>query len=308
MTTELQKKTAQAIVNIFETGRVHGDYAAVTFYPEDPGHLTYGRAQTTLASGNLYLLIKTYCDAPHADFASRLRAYLAALAQRDTSLDHNNDFRHCLSKAGEDPVMHDVQDRFFDRVYWEPSEAAAKALGIETALGTSVVYDSYVHGSWKKIKEITNAGGLPSGGGEHDWVARYVKTRREWLAKHDNSLLRRTVYRIDAFQQLIDEKKWDLALPLRVREVEITEPMLNPAIRVSAHTDEEERILRLETPFMKGEDVRKVQNALKKNGISVDVDAVFGKQTGGGIIEFQRSRGLVADGIVGPATRTQLGV
>ena len=59
---DLQKRTAQAIVNIFETGRVAGDYGAVTLLPGDAGHLTYGRSQTTLGSGNLFLLIKAYCE------------------------------------------------------------------------------------------------------------------------------------------------------------------------------------------------------------------------------------------------------
>ena len=53
--TKTQKRTAQAIVNIFETGRVHGDYGQVTLLAGDTGHLTYGRAQTTLASANLSL-------------------------------------------------------------------------------------------------------------------------------------------------------------------------------------------------------------------------------------------------------------
>ena len=42
--TDLQKKTAQAIVNIFETGQVHGDYGKVTLLSGDSGHLTYGRS------------------------------------------------------------------------------------------------------------------------------------------------------------------------------------------------------------------------------------------------------------------------
>ena len=308
MLNEIQKKTAQAIVNIFETGRVNGDYAAVTFHPDDPGHLTYGRSQTTLASGNLYLLIKKYCEEPEADLASKLMVYVGPLSQRDTSLDHNADFRECLLQAGKDPIMRDVQDQFFDRVYWDPSVAAAKSLGIESALGTGVVYDSYVHGSWKKIKEMTNVGGLPGNGGEQAWVERYVQIRRQWLAEHTNTLLRRTVYRMDAFQKMIDETKWDLPLPLRVRGVEISEPLLNPVLRVSAHTEVEERILRLETPFLKGEDVEDVQAALNNNGIGVDVDWIFGEQTARAIIEFQKKRRLVADGIVGPATRTQLGI
>ena len=56
--TSLQKKTAKAIVNIFETSRVLGNYAQVTLMLGDSGHLIYGRSQTTLGSGNLHLLIK----------------------------------------------------------------------------------------------------------------------------------------------------------------------------------------------------------------------------------------------------------
>ena len=36
MLTELQKRTAQAIVNLFETGQVRGDYGKVTLIPGDP--------------------------------------------------------------------------------------------------------------------------------------------------------------------------------------------------------------------------------------------------------------------------------
>jgi hypothetical protein len=57
MFTDLQKGAAQAIVNVFKTDAPQGDYASVTLLKGDTGHLTYGRSQTTLASGNLYLLI-----------------------------------------------------------------------------------------------------------------------------------------------------------------------------------------------------------------------------------------------------------
>ncbi|MBI4472716.1 MAG: hypothetical protein HY646_08615 [Acidobacteria bacterium] len=45
--SDLQERTAQAIANIFETGRAHGDYGKVTLLAGDRGHLTYGRSQTT---------------------------------------------------------------------------------------------------------------------------------------------------------------------------------------------------------------------------------------------------------------------
>jgi chitosanase len=114
MLTDLQKCTAQAIVNIFETSQVRGDYGKVTLLPRDTGHLTYGRSQTTLASGNLYLLIKAYCEAEGAQFAEPLQAYLDRLAARDLTLDNDLAFRDLLGNAGDDIVMHDVQDRRLD--------------------------------------------------------------------------------------------------------------------------------------------------------------------------------------------------
>src|SRR3546814_12550479 len=86
MLSDLQKQAAQAIVNIFETGKTLGDYGRVTLLPGDPGHLTYGRSQTTLGSGNLHLLIKASCEAPNADCARVLKPYLAWLADVDLAL------------------------------------------------------------------------------------------------------------------------------------------------------------------------------------------------------------------------------
>ena len=99
MPDRLENLAAQAIVNVFETGSAHGDYGNVTVVSGDTGHLTYGRSQTTLASGNLYLLIKAYCDAAEAGYAAALRPYLDALQQRDLSLDDNGTFRNLLHEA-----------------------------------------------------------------------------------------------------------------------------------------------------------------------------------------------------------------
>ena len=58
MLTPTQKQTAQSIVNLFETGSVLGDYGSVTVIAGDTGHLTFGRSQTTLPSGNLLNLME----------------------------------------------------------------------------------------------------------------------------------------------------------------------------------------------------------------------------------------------------------
>ena len=91
MLTSLQKKTVQAIVNIFETGRPYGDYGAVTVLKGDTGHLTYGRSQTTLGSGNLALLIHAYCDAD-GQFSELAVGYEAEEIKRELERLNYNDF------------------------------------------------------------------------------------------------------------------------------------------------------------------------------------------------------------------------
>lgn len=69
------------------------------------------------------------------------------------------------------------------------------------------------------------------------------------------------------------------------------------------------RTLRLIDPLMQGEDVRQVQEALKKTGITVKADGFFGKDTDKAVKQFQEQRSMtLVDGIVGAATRKALGL
>jgi peptidoglycan hydrolase-like protein with peptidoglycan-binding domain/GH24 family phage-related lysozyme (muramidase) len=68
------------------------------------------------------------------------------------------------------------------------------------------------------------------------------------------------------------------------------------------------RVLRLANPFTRGDDVRRVQQALARAGMAVTADGVFGPATDRAVRQFQASRGLTVDGIVGSLTRAQLGV
>ncbi|SHF78223.1 chitosanase [Desulfacinum infernum DSM 9756] len=310
MLSDLQKRAAQAIVNVFETGRPLGDYGKVTYHPRDTGQLTYGRSQTTLASGNLYLLLRDYCDRPESALGPDIRPYLAHVARRDPALNFDGRFKALLREAGDDPVMQETQDAFFDRVYWSPSLNSAAAVGVVSALGTSVVYDSKIHGSWHRMRDRTvERFGTVESLGETEWVRCYVQVRRQWLATHSNPLLHKTVYRMESFEHLIREEKWGLELPLVVRGVRIDEPVLaGEPVRISAE-EEPPRMLRLQTPYLRGEDVRRLQEALSTRGYAVTVDGVFGPETDRAVRRFQKDSGrLKVDGIVGPATRTELGL
>jgi len=207
-----------------------GDYSALATIRGDTGHLSYGRSQVTLGSGNLYRLIQVYCGTPGAALATQLSGYLRRLEQRDFTLDTDTDFRGLLQQAGGDPVMRTVQDNYFDANYWSPAAASASSIGISTALGTSAVYDSHIQGAWDAMRaRTTSQFGTPHVVGENTWVSDYVNTRRDWLATNANPALHPTVYRMDSFLSLIQDSKWDLALPIVVRGITIDENALGAA-------------------------------------------------------------------------------
>lgn len=305
MLSELQKQAAQAIVNIFETGKTLGDYARVTLLTGDSGHLTYGRSQTTLGSGNLYLLIKAYCAAPHAACAASLKPYLTRLADMDLSLDRDMHFRGLLEEAGGDPVMQDTQDNFFDRLYWMPANNVATTYSFGSPLSVAVIYDSLIHGSWGAMRDRTNGrAGSPSSSIEKKWVTTYVSERRNWLANHSNSLLRRTVYRMDAFNSLIKANNWTLGIPMNVCGVAVDESSLACRVPITVSADDASvRNLRFTTPAMTGNDVKALQKALAGEGYIVNIDGIFGEGLDAVLKSWQDENGLIADGIVGPATR-----
>ncbi|MDY6807029.1 MAG: C39 family peptidase [Cyanobacteriota bacterium] len=68
------------------------------------------------------------------------------------------------------------------------------------------------------------------------------------------------------------------------------------------------RILKIAEPYMTGEDVRQVQEALKKANIEVEIDGIFGNQTEEAVKQFQGQNNLTVDGIVGPITLLELGL
>jgi chitosanase len=306
--TPSQGQTARAIVNIFETGLVLGDYGQVTVLPQDKGRLTYGRSQTSLTSGNLFLLLSRYCANPGAVFGARLRPALPDFQAQAARLDTDRKLHNLLRACADDRVMRETQDAFFDEVYWAPAQRIAKRLGISSALGVAVVYDSQIHGSWGTVRDLTNAAaGSIDQLGERAWVAAYVKQRRAWLAASGNATLRGTVYRMDAFQRLIDQGWWGLPLPLVVRDQEISFASLSatppgcydgpqPGTRVIAVSD----------PLPRGLDVRRAQLGLSDRGVDMVADGIFGQTSSRRVREFQIAHGLPATGVIDLGLMAQL--
>jgi peptidoglycan hydrolase-like protein with peptidoglycan-binding domain len=114
---------------------------------------------------------------------------------------------------------------------------------------------------------------------------------------------------MDALQALADASAWALELPLLVRGIRLDADLLlsGPPVRVSAQLAEE-RTLRLRLPYMQGEDVKIAQTELSRRGFAAPIDGTFGPATDAAVKAFQNERGLVTDGVIGPATWSALGL
>ena len=311
---DIQKKTCIAIVNVFESGSARGNYAAVTVVKGDAGHLTYGRSQTTLPSGNLYLLLKAYVENPDAQFATQINSYLDRVAAKDLTLDFDLPFCVLLKEAGQDPAMQREQDDFFDRAYFVPSMASAKSAGLQLPLSQTVVYDSHIQGGWSRIysRVLKSVGPISATVTEQQWIAKYVETRKDYLNSCKPPLPAST-YRMDAFDQLIQADSWDLGLPLTVHKVQITEATFGtettpPIVRASVPEPEMETrpILRPIVPYTKGPDVLKLQQLLNATGLKNSEDQIYGPFTQALVEQFQQKAGLKPDAVVGPQTWNSL--
>lgn len=211
--TPTQRSLIERIINTIETGSPAGDYSQVTIYADGPHgmrQITYGRAQTT-EYGNLRKLVQMYVGAG-GQFSAALAPYVDQVGSVPLTEDRN--FRTLLRSAGKsDPVMKQIQDRFFDEVYFAPAMEWATENGFTKPLSALVIYDSFIHsgGILWFLRQRFAESPPRAGGNEKRWIAQYVETRHQWLSTHPKALLRASSYRTKAFQEQIAAGNWDLA-------------------------------------------------------------------------------------------------
>ncbi|HEY1911061.1 MAG TPA: peptidoglycan-binding protein [Vicinamibacterales bacterium] len=298
---DLQNLTCSAIVNVFETGRVRGDYGAIAVLKGDNGHLSYGRSQAALGAGTLCKLLDLYCQQTGGLFTTQIQAVLPRFRTKDVSLDNDTAVQLLLKQAGQqDPVMRATQDQFFNANYLAPAIRDAQAFGVTLPLGQAIIYDSHVQGGWARLRDRI---GPPGALGEKAWANNYLALRRTWLQSLAPPLPG-TVYRVDSFSDLIAQDNWDLGLPLVVHGVTITPDALAPETPAPGDAP---RTLRLTSPYLRGADVQALQQALTTHGNPVSSDGIYGPFTDQLVKQWQTSNAIVEEG-VGPATRKSLGL
>jgi chitosanase len=220
------------VLAVFETGRVptSASYATCTILADGAG-ISYGKHQCTDKAGSLDLVVKEYVKKA-GKHAKELEVYLPLLTSNaSTKVPPKGPWGpevtglvNLLKTAGADPIMHQAQDEVFDANYFLPALNHAKDIGLTTALGLLVIYDTCIHSGPGRVS--THRAAFPekspkNGGDEKVWIKAYLNARRAWLAASSNALVQKTVYRQDAILELIKADNWDLKFPFTVRGVKV---------------------------------------------------------------------------------------
>jgi chitosanase len=216
MITADNKKRIQSVLSIIETGSPDGNYGDVTIYADGKigsdgkptKQITYGAHQTTEQS-HLKTLLESYVQ-KNGKLASAMIPYIARIGVEP--LWQETAFVKMLEDAGNDPMMKEVQDVFFDTTYYQKALDWFEDHGFKLPLSLLVIYDSFIH-SGKIRDDIRNqfAESVPKdGGNEKTWITKYVYARHEWLSTRENPILRKTNYRTEGYKVQIALDNWSL--------------------------------------------------------------------------------------------------
>jgi len=201
---------AAAIVNVFETGKPRGNYAAIAVLNDGAG-VSYGIKQFTHRSGSLLQVVERYLATDATTGRETLQARIPIL-RRPTklaidTLAGDERFKEALKEAAKTSGMRAAQDAVATERYMNAAIAECRTFGFELPLSFAVVYDSIVHGSWRSLAE--HLGPVRD---EKAWIKAYVQHRHEWLKSI--ARLRTTTYRTNFFLKEIARDNWHLKLPM----------------------------------------------------------------------------------------------
>lgn len=228
------KLKALAIVNIFETSKPFGDYAACAVLDDGAG-VSYGISQFTHRSGALLAVIERYFQNGGAVGRAVIERRLPLLRRKTTTaigaLASDETFKKALIAASVTDEMRAAQDAVAFERFLGPAIRACEGSGFVLPLSLAVVYDSINHGSWERIRDAVR---ISADDNEKPWITDYVIRRHQWLTSVPR--LKPTAYRTRFFLEQIARANWSLDFPLNVHGVRLDEnnaagPVAGPAAR-----------------------------------------------------------------------------
>lgn len=224
--SETDKLKALSIINIFETSRPMGDYAAVAVLDDGAG-ISYGVAQFTHRSGSLAAVIDAYLDTNcpvGRDIFLEMRPLLGQRTDLAISrLAARSRFKSALRAAAVTSEMKAAQRETAFRLYLQPAIDICEKRGFAQPLSLAVVYDGIVHGSFDAIAAKITADN------EKAWIMSYVRRRHLWLT--NIARLKKTAYRTRFFLEQLAIGNWELRLPVNVHGYRLaTLPQSEPPV------------------------------------------------------------------------------
>jgi chitosanase len=214
------------VVSIFENSTPELQYSYVEALPDNRGY-TAGRAGFTSGTGDMLLVVERYQQKTpiHPDWPQLelLIPRLKVLADTGSgSLVGLETLPTLWEAVSDDSKFRDAQDEITEELYKGPARSKCQLLGIKTALGFLVIYDSIIqHGDGNSYDSL---GGLLERTGpmtdEKTFITFFLGVRRDDLMNPQNADTaeewRKSVDRVDALKRLVDANNWDLASPLRL--------------------------------------------------------------------------------------------
>jgi chitosanase len=229
MSPEQRRRTDQ-IVSVFENGTTVLQYAYVERLDDGRGY-TVGRGFTT-ANGDALAVVRAYTEAKPDN---RLAPFLPTLQQlvATTSDDTSGlpGFPAEWRAAAADPAFRAAQDKVVDQNSFVPAMAHAETLGMTSALGRAILFDTvFQHGDDPDpdgapalITRASAAAGGPPGPGvpERVWLGQFLTVRRADLAHSANAASRaawaQSVTRVDVWRSILDRGNLALDGPITFR-------------------------------------------------------------------------------------------
>ena len=219
--SNLEIRIADAIVNIFETGKPFGDYAACAVLNDGAG-ISYGIKQFTHRSGSLYEVVDLYIESGgvigREVIGERLPSLKRTTKASISAMAADTRLRKVLKAAAITSEMRQAQDSVATERYIRPALDECARLGFLLPLSFAVVCDSMIHGSWERFRDRLQRQ-RPDLRGEKEWITEYIRIRDRWLRSVPR--LKNTAYRTEFFLKQIAVGRWHLELPLEAHGVQL---------------------------------------------------------------------------------------
>jgi chitosanase len=229
MTPE-QKHRAEMLTSLFENDTLVLQYGYAEALGDGRG-ITAGRAGFTSANGDMLEVVTTYTQrVPHNPLAGYLPVLKKLAAAQSASVVGLDGLIRAWGRAAKDAVFRQVQDEAVDADYYAPAMGHAQAIGIQSALGEAILYDSIIqHGDGPDLDGLpaliarTNA--LPvlrtaKGLDEAKWLTQFLAVRRADLAYAYDPDTREawaeSVTRVDALASILVQGNMTLAGPIHL--------------------------------------------------------------------------------------------